>query len=102
MDQREAGLFWLYAYCIMPDHIHLYLRTRGVRHLSRIIAGLKVDIVRAVGGELRWQRGYFERIIRGSVAPEKVVQYILLNPVRAGLVARAEDYPFKGVADRYA
>ena len=101
MKQRAAGLYWLYAYCVMPDHIHLYARTRGTRHLSRIIAGLKIDISRTVGGGFEWQRGYFERIIRGDIAPGKVVEYILLNPVRAGLVKRAEDYVFTAVVDRY-
>lgn len=100
MMQREDGLYWLYVYCVMPDHIHIYLRTRGVRHLSRIVARLKFDIMRLVG-RLQWQRGYFEKIIRGCVAPSEVARYILLNPVRAGLVTRAEDYPFMGVVDRY-
>ncbi len=102
MRAREAGLFWLYAFCIMPDHIHIYLRTRGTRHLSRIVAGLKLSVTRAIDRRLHWQRGYFEKIIRGSVAPGQVVRYILNNPVRAGLVTRAEDYPFMGIVDPYA
>ena len=86
----------------MPDHVHMYLRTRGVRHLSRIIAGLKVSITRSIRGmNVRWQRGYFERIIRGDIAPGNVVRYVLLNPVRAGLVRSPEEYAYMGVVDRY-
>jgi putative transposase len=102
LAQREAGLYWLYAYCIMPDHVHLYIKNRGLRHLSRIIAGLKVDTCRrAIGRRLTWQRGYWDEIIRGFQAPAEVVKYVLDNPVRAGLVEDFRDYPFQGLADRF-
>lgn len=39
---REYGWYWLYAHCIMPDHIHLVLKTRqAARDLQTIVATLK-------------------------------------------------------------
>jgi hypothetical protein len=35
-------------------------------------------------------------VLRGDEATLGVARYILENPVRAGLVARVEDYPFAG------
>jgi len=83
----------------MPDHVHLFIRTRG-RHLSQIVAMMKIGIRRMVPG-LWWQRGYFDRIVRPHVPPGLVVRYLLGNPVRADLVKDPGDYPFMGVADPY-
>ena len=44
-----------------------------------------------------WQSGYYDRIVRQDDDLQKYVDYILQNPVRAGLVKRASDYPFASV-----
>ena len=41
-----------------------------------------------------WQDGYFERVLRRDEDTQSVIDYILANPIRAGLVERAVDYPF--------
>src|SRR5207249_4343010 len=43
-----------------------------------------------------WQRYGFERVLRDNEETLTVARYILENPVRAGLVARVEDYPYLG------
>lgn len=45
-----------------------------------------------------WQAGYFEHVLREDEDTRRVAGYILANPVRAGLVANPEDYPFSGSA----
>jgi len=93
------GCFWLYAFCIMPDHVHALMRMRnGQRHLSTIIAGIKIATMRRLQG-LRWQRGFHESIIRPWEDCNDVVRYILMNPVRAGLVKDPSLYPHMGVVD---
>lgn len=42
-----------------------------------------------------WQREYFDRYIRDDHHLAAAIAYILDNPVKAGLVARAEDWPFR-------
>jgi putative transposase len=50
---------------------------------------------RRMKGEL-WQRSYFEHVLRDDEDTFQVAQYILDNPVRAGLVESPENYPFLG------
>jgi hypothetical protein len=47
-------------------------------------------------GTKPWQRYGFEHVLRDDELTLVVARYILENPVRAGLVARVEDYPFVG------
>jgi REP element-mobilizing transposase RayT len=49
-------------------------------------------------GQQLWHRYRFERTLRDDEATLSVARYILENPVRAGLVRNAEDYPFSGSA----
>ena len=41
-----------------------------------------------------WQDGYFDRVLREDDEPDAVIDYILNNPVRAGLVEQAVNYPY--------
>jgi hypothetical protein len=44
----------------------------------------------------RWQSGGLHHRIRSWEGAEEKRRYMMLNPVRAGLVARPEDWPFRG------
>jgi hypothetical protein len=50
----------------------------------------------AMFNERLWQRYGFERVLREDDTTSVVGRYILENPIRAGQVARVEDYPFVG------
>ena len=43
-----------------------------------------------------WQRYGYEHVLRDDEATWSAARYILENPVRAGLVAQVEEYPFLG------
>jgi len=45
---------------------------------------------------LRWQSGGMHHRIRPWEGAEAKRDYMMMNPVRAGLVARPEDWPFRG------
>ncbi len=47
-------------------------------------------------GRTLWQKGFYEHILRPGESVESVAWYIWLNPVRKGMVSRAQDYPFSG------
>jgi putative transposase len=103
---RNAGWYWLYAYCVMPDHIHIVLRTcTGKRHLSRIVAVIRSAILceaRRMSGSFRWQRGYHERIVRDGDDSADLVTYVLRNPYRAGIAAEDQPHRFAGVIDSFS
>ena len=44
----------------------------------------------------RWQKDFYDHVIRKEENLISIARYILDNPVRKGLVARWDDYPFKG------
>ena len=98
----------IYAYCILPDHIHLLVSPSGKgESVSDIVRVIKSEITHAFNelgvGSLRWQRSFYDHVLRENErnpdAFEALVAYILENPVRMGLVERAEDYRFCGVID---
>ncbi|MCS7266310.1 MAG: transposase, partial [Armatimonadetes bacterium] len=99
----------IYAYCILPDHIHLLVSPSGQgESISDIVGMVKIEINRAfnkLGFEkIQWQRSFYDHVLRederDSFAFEGMVSYILENPVKAGLVERASDYRFSGVIDQ--
>ena len=82
----------------MPNHVHLVLRPQGT--LSAILRWLKTATAtranRVLGktGEAFWQREYFDHWIRSEKELASVVAYVEANPVQAGLVSKAEDWPW--------
>ena len=46
-----------------------------------------------------WARSFYERVVRSESEFRETCQYILGNPVRAGLVEKTEDYALAGVID---
>ena len=90
----------LYAYCVMPDHVHLVVKPSLSCDITAFVGQFKNLAQRAawrfgVEGAF-WQRSFWDHFLRVAEDLETVVQYVLDNPVRAGLVERREDYPFSG------
>jgi putative transposase len=90
----------VYAYCIMPDHVHLLVSSRGRASLVAFVQRFKSRSTRSfwsLGGRGRlWQRGFYDHVLRRSEEVERWAAYILGNPVRAGLVDDAAQYLFCG------
>ena len=92
--------FELFAYCLMPDHVHLILLgERGDSDLEAFVRSWNTQLGfqwrRRTGGRL-WQGGYFERVIRSDVNLYLAARYVVMNPVRAGLVESPGQYEFTG------
>jgi putative transposase len=94
----------MYAYCVMPDHIHVLMRLeRGDRTLGTIIASFKSRLTliwrdRGNIGPL-WQHRFYDHILRPEDDPGAIVDYIIHNPVRRNIVSQFEDYPYTGMPD---
>ena len=105
LHYRDLDYFYLPAYCIMPDHIHLLIiPISPTRHLSRIVATIKNATnasLKRFGLRVRWQWGYFDRILRRSESTTRVAEYIMMNPVRKGLVTDFRRWPYSGIVDRW-
>ncbi len=90
----------VYAYCVMPDHVHLVLGPSPTCDIVAFVGQVKNLVQRAVwrlGVEGRfWQRSFWDHFLRQDEDVEIAVRYVLNNPVRAGLVREWREYPFSG------
>ncbi|MCK4235206.1 transposase [candidate division WOR-3 bacterium] len=90
----------IYAYCIMPDHIHLLLCASEQIGIIEFISRLKNLTTRIAWkhnfkGKI-WQKSFYDHFLRKDEDNQKVATYIVNNPVRKGLVQDWRDYPFCG------
>jgi REP element-mobilizing transposase RayT len=83
----------------MPDHLHVILASGDSGYpLSKflnIFKGRTTAILRQREGLNKvWQRSGFDHVIREDEDLRAVIEYILDNPVRKGMVEKANDYPY--------
>lgn len=89
----------LIAWVIMPNHVHVLVEMFDGFPLANIVQAWKGFTAREANKLLGrsdkfWQRDYFDRYIRDEAHYIDAVNYIHLNPVKAGLVERPEDWPY--------
>jgi len=92
--------FDVYAYCVMPDHIHLEaagLESRSnLSEFMRTWKGTSTPPLRGLGLRHPLQRGYWDHVLRPGDNPDSVAWYIFNNPVRKGLVGDPLCWPYSG------
>ncbi len=90
----------VYAYCVMPDHIHLVLGPSPSTDIIDFVGQYKNLAQRAawsrgVTGSF-WQRRFWDHFLRKDEQLEQVISYVLNNPVRRGMVSNWREYGFSG------
>ena len=97
--EGDGFFYTLNIAVVMPDHCHLLIRPKPDYDLPRVMKGIKgvsarlINQSRGTKGSV-WQDESLDRIMRDEDEAIEKARYILENPVRAGLVDRASDYPF--------
>ena len=88
------------TYCFMPDHVHLVLEGKNDdSDLRRLMSAWKqktADHHRRLGIGRLWQAGYHDHVLRDESLLLNLIAYVVENPVRGGLVATVDEYPFWG------
>jgi putative transposase len=89
------------AYCLMPNHVHLILCPADAGGLARALGAAHRRWANFVNARGRWRRHLFDRRF-ASVAMDEAplhaaVRCVALDPVRARLVAKAQDWPWSSV-----
>jgi len=84
----------VYAYVLMPEHVHLVVNEPPTILLAQFLKAVKQVTSRKLKGGLEkfWQERYFDRNVHGEAARSEVIRYIHRNPVKRGLVASPGDY----------
>jgi putative transposase len=85
--------FRVWAYCFMPDHLHLLVEGENERSdFRKFISSFKQSSsfgCKEKYGLRPWQINYYEHVLRREEDTNTVANYIFNNPVRRGIV---EDY----------
>ena len=97
--------YLMFAWVIMPNHVHLLLRPLAGFALETIVHSFKsytaLQANRALGREGPfWMREPFDRFIRDEEHYYRTFRYIENNPVKARLCARPEDWEFSSAWER--
>ena len=117
----DHARYHLHAWVVMPNHFHVLFQPINDWSLAKIVASWKKFTARGIGDYLRsanqeigapgndnppiaieratpvWHREYWDRYIRNERHYEQTVSYIHNNPVVAGLIACAENWPWSSV-----
>jgi putative transposase len=109
---RSKNRIKLFAFCIMPDHFHMTICLMPREDLSKVFedggkfTARELNKLLGRSGQF-WQEGFYDRRCRNEAELHDLSLYIEHNPVRAGLVERAEAWPYssanasnKGMLDR--
>lgn len=89
----------IFAYCLMPDHLHMIIQPVGEYDLSYIMKMIKGSFARKINkfrnssGPI-WQKRFYDEGIRNYAMLIQKIEYIHNNPVRKKIVTLAEDYPY--------
>ncbi|HKP93313.1 MAG TPA: transposase [Chthoniobacterales bacterium] len=96
--RNERQVWYVHLAMIMPDHVHL-LVTFGApdARIQTVVSKWKEWTAKSLG--VQWQRDFFEHRLRKEESSRRKADYILENPVRAGLVSRFEHWPYSFIAD---
>jgi len=104
---RERGIFQLYEFVLMPDHVHLLLAPKPTIALERAMqfvkGGFSYRFMKETGSRMEiWERSFTNHRIRDERDYEQHCRYIRTNPVRARFVERVEEYPYSSASPGFA
>ena len=89
----------LFAWTIMPNHVHALIESKPDHPLGSIISSWKRFSARMANRHLRrsgpfWQDDYWDTHVRNERHFDSTVSYIENNAVKAGLVSDAASWPW--------
>ncbi|MBU1168707.1 MAG: transposase [Proteobacteria bacterium] len=88
----------VWAYCLMPNHVHLILVPETKDGLNLAVGEAHRRYTRRINFREGWRghlwQGRFSSFIMDERYLLACTKYVELNPVRAGLVKRPEDWPW--------
>ena len=95
----DGERYRLFAWCVMPNHVHVLFEQRAGHRLSDVVQAWKSVSAHRINKALDlqgplWRREYFDRFMRDGDHFATTKRYVEMNPVAAGLCERAEDWAF--------
>ena len=104
LHYRDGRVYELRAFCVMPNHVHLVCtplekQGGGYHSLTAILHSLKRYTAREANKILErqgafWQQESYDHVVRDEGELRRIVDYVLNNPVKAGMVSTWEEWPW--------
>ena len=102
----ELGHYELGPYVVMANHVHVLLLPRvavsRIMHGSKGVTARESNKVLGRTGEPFWQTESYDHFVRDREGWNRIARYIEENPVKAGIVGCASEYPWSSAAARQA
>jgi type I restriction enzyme R subunit/putative DNA methylase len=103
LKKHDPERYRLIAWCVMPNDVHVLIAPKA--SLFKIVQSWKsytgrwamkknAELGLGVPGRAFWMREYWDRYIRDERHFQSVVEYIHMNPVKAGLCREPQDWPW--------
>jgi putative transposase len=103
-SSRQGVEIW--AYCLMPNHIHLVATPQDERGLTGAVGEAHRRYTRAINFREGWRgylwQGRFASVVLDGPHLLAAVRYVEQNPVRAKMCAQAWEYPWSSAAAHLA
>jgi putative transposase len=100
-EQARKADVAIWAYCLMPNHVHLILKPAHADALGRAVGEAHRRYTNFINARGRWTGHLFQSRFASVVLDDthlvRAVQYVSLNPVRARLVSRPEEWEWSSV-----
>jgi putative transposase len=96
---RQSYGMRVYAYVVMPEHVHLLVSEPEREVLARAMQSPKQSVARGLALRAKdpfWQARYYDFNVWSEKKFVEKRRYIHRNPVARGLVKQPEDWPWSG------
>jgi len=90
--RQDRGDWFIHLLLLMPDHLHSLISFPPDRAMKKVVSTWKEIIAKKTS--VTWQRDFFDHRLRAEESYDEKAHYIRMNPVRAGLTAKPEDWAF--------
>jgi putative transposase len=119
--EADGKAYELLAYCIMPNHVHLVVNTANQLDILQLEEDITADNYQQLyrtlglikGGSafeankllnrkgVFWQPESYDHYVRDAAELSRIIDYVLQNPVKAGLVVNWQDWPGTYLSERF-
>ena len=90
--RQRTQRWFVHLLLLMPDHLHGLVSFPAAEVMKKVVANFKGIVAKRAG--IVWQRDFFDHRLRSAASFEEKAHYIRMNPVRQGLVAMPELWPY--------
>src|SRR5580704_807074 len=102
VESNHWKIFDLFAWVLMSNHVHVLLQpNKPLQEITRTVknrSAREANIILGRTGQPFWQTESFDHWVRDGKQFHRIVRYIESNPVRAGLAASPEQWPWSSAS----